>query len=71
MIKKTLTILLIFFLIIACKENLSEIKPNETIEYYPKNSKVIFKKTIHLPDFDSVFYFYDNGILFKKGKQYK
>lgn len=44
---------------------------NETIENYPKNSKAIFKKTIHLPDFDSVFYFYDNGIIFKKGKQYK
>ena len=26
---------------------------------------------MHLTDFDSVYYFYDNGILFKKGKQYK
>lgn len=71
MIKNLLIALLILFSIIACKENSSEIKLNETIEYYPKNSKVIFKKTIHLPDSDSVFYFYDNGLLFKKGKQYK
>jgi hypothetical protein len=72
MIQKLLLIfLLITLTIIACKENPSEKKLNETVEYYPNNSKVIFKKTIHQADFDSVFYFYDNGLLFKKGKQYK
>lgn len=69
--KLLLILLLITFTIIACKDNSSEKKLNETVEYYPNNSKVIFKKTIHQADFDSVFYFYDNGLLFKKGKQYK
>jgi hypothetical protein len=71
MIKKLLLILLIIFSNISCRENSSNIKRNEAVEYYPNNSKIIFKKIIHLAEFDSVFYFYKNGILFKKGKQYK
>ena len=69
--KPFIILLLIIFTIIACKENYSENKLNEIVEYYPNNSKVIFKKTIYKADFDSVFYFYDNGLLFTKGKQYK
>jgi hypothetical protein len=71
MIKKLFIILLIAFLIISCKENYSDIKMNQTVEYYPDNSKIIFKKNIHFAEFDSVFYFYKNGLLFKKGKQFK
>lgn len=69
--KNLLIIFILTFTIIACKQNSTESKRNETIDYYPNNPKVIFKKTVHLADFDSVYYFYDNGILFKKGKQYK
>ncbi len=70
MMKNLLAIFILTFTIIACKQNSTELKRNETIEYYPNNPKVIFKKTVHLMNFDSVYYFYDNGILFKKGKQY-
>jgi hypothetical protein len=66
--KHTLIILLTAFAIVACKRNSSE---NETVEYYHNNPKIIFKKIIHKDDFDSVFYFYDNGHLFKEGKQDK
>lgn len=58
-------------MITACKESQPHLKQNETIEYYPNNPKVIFKKKIHLVNFDSVYYFYDDGVLFKKGKQFK
>jgi len=69
--KNLLIIFILTFTIIACKENLTEIKQNETIEYYKNNPKVVFKRTVHLADFDSVYFFYDDGILFKKGKQYR
>jgi len=69
--KNLLIIFILTFTIIACKENLAEIKQNETIEYYKNNPKVVFKRTVHLADFDSVYFFYDDGILFKKGKQYR
>ena len=71
MMKNLLAIFIFTFTIIACKQNSTKLKRNETVEYYQNNPKVIFKKTVHLADFDSVYYFYDNGILFKKGKQYK
>lgn len=71
MMKNLLTIFILTFTIIACKEKSSDLNRNETIEYYPNKPNVVFKKTVHLADFDSVYYFYDNGILFKKGKQYK
>ena len=71
MMKNLIIIFILTFAIIGCKQNSAESKRNETIEYYQNNPKVIFKKTVHLTDFDSVYYFYDNGVLFKKGKQYK
>ena len=69
--KNLFIIFILTFTIIACKENSAEIKQNETIEYYKNNPKVVFKRTVHLADFDSVYFFYDDGILFKKGKQYR
>jgi len=51
--KPFIILLLIIFTIIACKENYSENKLNEIVEYYPNNSKVIFKKTIYKADFDN------------------
>lgn len=69
--KNLLIIFILTFTIIACKENSSEKNRNETLEYYSNNPQKIFKKIVHLTDFDSVYYFYDNGVLFKKGKQYK
>ncbi|MFG6687517.1 hypothetical protein ACGK9U_13110 [Mariniflexile sp. HNIBRBA6329] len=71
MMKNLLTIFVFVIIIIACKEKSSEFESNETVEYYPNKPNLIFKKTVNLTDFDSVYYFYDNGILFKKGKQFK
>ncbi|MFC4722429.1 hypothetical protein ACFO5O_08850 [Geojedonia litorea] len=71
MIKNSLIIFILTFTIIACKESSSETKLDESIEYYLNQPKVVFKKTIHYVDFDSVYYFYDNGLLFKKGKQFE
>lgn len=71
MMKNLLLIFILIFTMIACKESSTDINPNEKIDYYPNSSNVAFKKTIHKTDFDSVYYFYDNGTLFKKGKQYK
>src|SRR5690554_2483434 len=69
--KNLLTIFILTFTVIACKQNSSELNRKETLEYYPNKPKKIFKKTVHLSNFDSVYYYYDNGVLFKKGKQYK
>ena len=69
--KNILLIFIFSFIILGCKKNQSEKRLNETVEYYPNNSKVIYKKTVHLTKFDSIFYFYDDGVLFKKGKQYQ
>ena len=69
--KNLLIIFILAFTIIACKEKSSEKKRNETIEYYSNNSKKVFKKIVHKAEFDSVYHFYDNGVLFKKGKQYE
>jgi len=71
MMKNLLKIFVLTFTIIACKNNSTELKTNETIEYYANNPNVVFKKTLNLTDFDSVYYFYDNGVLFKKGKLHK
>jgi len=71
MMKNLLYILLLIFIITSCKENSLQKKRNENIEYYKDKSKTVFKKIVPQTNFDSVYYFYNNGLLFKKGKQYK
>ncbi|MDN3725512.1 hypothetical protein QRD02_14070 [Aequorivita sp. SDUM287046] len=71
MMKNLFIIFTLTFTFIACKDNPSDSKQNEENEYYENNPKVVFKRTVHKTDFDSVYYFYDDGTLFKKGKQYK
>lgn len=71
MMKNHLIIYALFLLTVSCKDDPSQLIADETIEYYSKPSNQIFKKTIHYTSYDSVYYFYDNGVLFKKGKQYK
>jgi len=71
MIKKTLISLSFIISFLACKKKSIEIKPNEEIEFYSKKSNQILKKTIHKIGFDSIYYYYNNGSLFKKGKQFK
>lgn len=66
---KNLLITLILSLIFtACKENQSETKLNEKLEFYPDNKNLTFKKRVILENSDSLFYFYRNGQVFKKGK---
>ncbi len=72
--KKSAKILILFFIInlISCKEKVSQKSKIEEIDYYSDtDSKKIYKKIIHYINFDSVYVFYKNGNLFKKGKQYK
>ena len=38
------------------------------IEYYDRSTKVEYRRDIRFHDFDSTFYLYDNGNIFKKGK---
>lgn len=71
MIKNLIVVFIITIAIIACKHNSADLKRNDTIEYYTNDSQIVLKKSIHQADFDSVYYFYDDGTLFKKGKQYK
>lgn len=71
MMKKILlTFLVAFSTLISCKENKAELDNNLIIEYYESNSKQIFKKTLSFKDYDSIYYYYDDGKPFKKGKQY-
>ncbi|MFC5195964.1 hypothetical protein ACFPH8_11535 [Bizionia hallyeonensis] len=69
--RNLLIIFILSFTIITCKENSSSEKQNETIEFYKNNPNQIFKKIVHQANFDSVYILYNNGVLFKRGKQYK
>ena len=68
MTKNLLILFILTFTIIACKEKSSEIKTTEKLESYSDNSSLIFKKTVKLENYDSLFYFYRKGQIFKKGK---
>lgn len=68
MMKNPLIILILTFTIIGCKEKSSETKPNEKLEFYSDNKNLTFKKTVKFENHDSLFYFYRNGQIFKKGK---
>lgn len=66
--KKLLIISILTFTIIACKEKSSENKPNEKLEFYSDNNNLTFKKTVKFENYDSLYKYYKNGQLFKKGK---
>lgn len=68
MMKNLLTLLFLFFMLSSCKEKLLV---EDTIEYYPNNSTQVYLKKLSLVEFDSVFYYYDNGQLFKSGRSRK
>lgn len=69
--KKLITLLFLSCIICGCNDHKAEKIDLETVDYYSNNSNVIFRKNIAKTDFDSVFYFYENGNLFKRGKQTK
>lgn len=66
--KNLLIILILSLISTACKENQSDNKLNEKLEFYPDNKNLTFKKRVILENSDSLFYFYRNGQFFKKGK---
>ena len=64
-------LILLFLCFIACKQDRNLETPNVEIKHYEKKPDQIFKKTIHNSDFDSVYFYYDDGQVFKRGKQWK
>lgn len=66
--KNLLIILILSLVFIACKENQSANKLNEKLEFYPDNENLTFKKRVILENSDSLFYYYRNRQIFKKGK---
>jgi len=67
-------LLLIIFLvstILSCTNKKPENKPNETLEFYKSESNQVYRKLIKKTEFDSIFYYYKNGNVFKKGKSKK
>lgn len=66
--KNLLIIFILTFSITACKEKSSKNKPKEKLEFYSDNSNLTFKKTVKLENYDSLYNFYRNGQIFKKGK---
>ncbi|MGJ8684849.1 MAG: hypothetical protein ACSHWW_09500 [Nonlabens sp.] len=61
----------IFFIISSCKELSPEKVNSDQFEFYADNDNLIFKKRIIHKDYDSLYYFYRNRELFKKGKIHK
>ncbi len=71
MMKNLLIIFILTFTIIACKEKSSETKPNEKLEFYSDNNNLTYKKTVKFENHDSLYKFYRNGQIFKRGKTQK
>lgn len=65
--KIKIIILLFISVFISCNHKSKSKSENISVEYYSNDS--VFRRTTHYINFDSVFYFYRNGKLFKKGKQ--
>ncbi|AXP81573.1 hypothetical protein CJ739_2500 [Mariniflexile rhizosphaerae] len=68
MMKNLLIIFILPLIFTACKENSKDTKPIEKLEFYSDNSNLTFKKRVILENCDSLFYFYRNGQIFKRGK---
>lgn len=51
----------------SCGDNSKEQSNEIEIEYYENGTE--YKKIVHLKNFDSVYYYYRNGNVFKNGEQ--
>jgi hypothetical protein len=69
--KKRLLILFLVATILSCTNKKTEKLTNETLEFYSKKSNRVYRKLIKKTEFDSVFYYYKNGNIFKNGKSRK
>jgi len=71
MMKTLLTLIFLAFIISSCNEIKKEDIIEETIEFYPDNQNQVYSRKLILSEFDSLFYYYNNGQLFKSGKTRK
>lgn len=69
--KILISILSSAFIISSCTNKKVEKLNNETLEFYKSNPNNVYRKLIKKTEFDSIFYFYKNGNVFKKGKSRK
>ena len=69
--KNLLIILFLVSTILSCTNKKTEKLTNETVEFYPTESNRVYRKLIQKTEFDSLFYYYKNGNIFKKGKSRK
>lgn len=66
-----LIILFLTFITLSCKNNPTGKITNETLLFYSDDSEEVFKRIKDKTDFDSVYIYYKNGNIFKKGKSRK
>jgi hypothetical protein len=66
--KNLVTIIFLVFIVSSCSNQKAKELTKEIIEFYPTNSNQVYKKIIKKPELDSVFFYYKNGNVFKKGK---
>jgi len=66
-------LLIIFSLstILSCTNKKTGKLTDETFEFYPIDSSKVYKKSVKKTEYDSVFFYYKNGNIFKKGKSKK
>lgn len=69
--KNLLIIIFLVSTISSCTNNKTEKLTNETLEFYSTDSNQVYKRLVKETEFDSVFYYYKNGNVFKKGKSWK
>jgi hypothetical protein len=65
--KKKLLTFMITIILLGCNDISKRNFKNETVEYYKNKTEYI--KVNHYQNFDSVFYYYRNGNIFKRGKR--
>lgn len=66
---KIILTLIFSFHFFSCKNE--KINENTQFSYYDNANNLVFKKTVNFEEFDSIYYFYKNESIFKKGKQNK
>lgn len=69
--KNKLIILFLTFITLSCKNNQAVKTTNETLLFYSDDSKKVFKRIKDKTYFDSIYIYYKNGNIFKKGKSRK
>ena len=69
--KNLLLILFLAFAISSCNNKKTEKLTSETLEFYKSEPSKVYRKLVKKSKFDSIFFYYKNGNIFKKGKSKK